>query len=477
MGHTNNLKIENPNYDPSTRELSFDVSWENAWYINPLYHDAAYVFIKYKASNDPVWKPALIVQQDQTFGNLTFRHAGQNPKTKRFGPDNHDGYIGGMIELNTPFQGDVTSTRITVTLTSGMANIPNPSFKVFGVEMVYVPEGSFFIGDGSGNGYSDFIGNPMLIGAGSGGVFVEATIQARSLAFDDQYPSGWKSFYMMKYEITQGQYKDFLNTLTRQQQQGRVNSDITGGTVANRFVMSNNTIPTNRNAVACASDVVDQGPITFFMDLNNNGVADEADDGESLAANYLDQDDFLAYIDWAGLRPPSSMEYEKAGRGFAKSVVNEYAWGSTDLNVFTLNDLSQVGTTSEQPTVNLPTLIPAGFVTRVGYAADVDSDRLSSGGSYFGIMSLTGNVAEWTVGIVEDIIEDRFDYGEYGSGELSSNGVSFVNQWNNLEYIIKDDIRLNNNNDRQTLSQLSSISTPSTNGERYGGRGVVYVGN
>ncbi len=31
----NNLKAENATYDPSTKELSFELSWDNAWRVTP----------------------------------------------------------------------------------------------------------------------------------------------------------------------------------------------------------------------------------------------------------------------------------------------------------------------------------------------------------------------------------------------------------------------------------------------------------
>ena len=41
--------------------------------------------------------------------------------------------------------------------------------------------------------------------------------------------------------------------------------------------------------------------------------------------------DVCAYADWAGLRPMSELEYEKAARGTLAPVANEEAWGSADL--------------------------------------------------------------------------------------------------------------------------------------------------
>ena len=37
------------------------------------------------------------------------------------------------------------------------------------------------------------------------------------------------------------------------------------------------------------------------------------------------------YLDWAGLRPMTELEYEKICRGPSAPVAGEYAWGSTTI--------------------------------------------------------------------------------------------------------------------------------------------------
>jgi formylglycine-generating enzyme required for sulfatase activity len=48
--------------------------------------------------------------------------------------------------------------------------------------------------------------------------------QSDNTDMNPYYPVGFRGFYTMKYEISQVQYRDFLNTLTRAQQQERVAS-------------------------------------------------------------------------------------------------------------------------------------------------------------------------------------------------------------------------------------------------------------
>ena len=99
--------------------------------------------------------------------------------------------------------------------------------KVCAIEMVYVPQGAFTVGDGlvdQGQFYEGGVTNPFLI---TGEAAIPTSNQvgclwAASLAgkFDgrdgyisNDFPKGYGAFYGMKYEISQGQYADFLNTL------------------------------------------------------------------------------------------------------------------------------------------------------------------------------------------------------------------------------------------------------------------------
>jgi len=131
----------------------------------------------------------------------------------------------------------------------------NVTVKVFAIEMVYIPQGSFYVGDGNTNvnildplsvhGHlhrADDTSVPFEITSESSTYTLGGTSPSNignnnndgliSPWLDDfdnstpqllpsLYPKGHNDFYMMKYEITQGQYVDFLNCLTRTQQNNR----------------------------------------------------------------------------------------------------------------------------------------------------------------------------------------------------------------------------------------------------------------
>ncbi len=111
--------------------------------------------------------------------------------------------------------------------------------QVFAIEMVYVPQGNFIVGTtGNENGVftaANDVSNPRtpftitstaptlqgnnssssstrLSSSGSFGSFDLTGTTTASLA--SGFPTGYAGFYCQKYEITQQQYVDFLNTLT-----------------------------------------------------------------------------------------------------------------------------------------------------------------------------------------------------------------------------------------------------------------------
>ncbi|MDE5606989.1 MAG: hypothetical protein K2I68_06780, partial [Bacteroidales bacterium] len=119
--------------------------------------------------------------------------------------------------------------------------------KVFAVEMVYVPQGAYYLG-GKGTAGSQVasfttngatFGEPMYVSS-EGAIELANTADPTTLwsiagmaagTLPAAFPKGYKAFYIMKYELTQEAYADFLNTLNQGQQDGRTN-----GVVANMGV-------------------------------------------------------------------------------------------------------------------------------------------------------------------------------------------------------------------------------------------------
>ncbi len=413
----NNLTITNVT-KTNTNSLSFDVSWDNSW-LTSTYRDASWIFLKFKNSSG-VWQHLDLT--GATVSGFTL-----------------DTFSDKGVMISREFSGTGTvSGSVTVYFdSSGLG--PFPDFKVFGIEMVYINQGAFWVGDGEDFGYNynfhqgDNTELPYYV-ADSGIITVGNTasdISANgdlSIDIPATYPTGFDEFYIMKYELSQEQYVEFLNTLTAQQQQARTRSDLSAITSANRFVMVNNNYPGRRNSIACDDNATNTAPITFYCDLNNNGVPNEINDGQNVACNYLTFNDCLAYLEWAALRPLTDMEYEKAARGSAYPTPGEFANGTTLLT--SVSGLMNPGRPNEiASNINTDGLSNmgnnSGSPIRVGGLANATSTRLQSGGSFFGVMELSGNITDLVVFTNDQSLTYTYTFG---SGQLDPSGSSTT--WN-----------------------------------------------
>jgi formylglycine-generating enzyme required for sulfatase activity len=223
----------------------------------------------------------------------------------------------------------------------------------------------------------------------------------------------------MKYEITQGQYRDFLNALTRDQQGSRSRS-----LVADRFAISDTLSISARNGIRCPSVIpAAPAPVVFGCDFDTDKTFNESNDGMDLACNSLSSADVLAFAAWAGLRPMTELEYEKACRGPLEPLPNEYAWGTTEISATTAMGATD-GTGTNRATggnCNNSGCAPVGPY-RVGIYATTNSSRQASGASYWGIMELSGNVGEAVVGV--GTATSRLFTGLHGNGVLTSAGIA-----------------------------------------------------
>jgi len=339
----------------------------------------------------------------------------------------------------------------------------------FGHEMVYVTGGSFRLGSGAAStANNDFFMQPnfggiyqvtseaaISIGAGTGNLWYsnnngEGGDQGGPVPA--AFPKGFTSFYCMKYEITQGDYVDFLNKLTRAQQNARTGTALAEGTTAvtNRFVLSNAATISYRNGIRCPATISATDPITFYCDIDQDGVANEANDGRWVACNFLTWNDVAAYLDWSGLRPLSDLEFEKACRGPAVQVLNEYAWGTATIGT-TGYAFVNLGTANEQITTNYATAAGnaiylgtgttvvggAGGVVqptingpaRVGITAHhaLNNGRVRAGAGYYGALDLSGNVAELIITI--GVSQGRSFTGTHGNGLLTAAGNHDAAAW------------------------------------------------
>jgi formylglycine-generating enzyme required for sulfatase activity len=334
---------------------------------------------------------------------------------------------GGAAATTTITNGVVTS----ITVTNGGSNYTSsPTVNIdlppSSVPFQITSEAALGIDNAAGKLWTT--ATPPQTSIGSLAADPEATLAAA-------FPKGFAAFYCMKYEITQGEYRDFLNTLTRTQQNTRTLCTLSIGTtsVTNRYVMSNTSSISNRNGIRCDATISANQPIVFYCDLNGNGIGNEAADGEWIPCNWINMAHGSAYLDWAGLRPMTELEYEKACRGTQAPVLNEYAWGSTSITEAT--GISNGGANNE-------TFSNAGAncaynnnanvqgPLRVGAFAGGATTREQAGATYYGIMEMSGNLWEWVIGVAH--ANGRAFTGVHGNGRLSADGIADQTSWPEL---------------------------------------------
>ena len=396
--------------------VTFDVTWEHSWRMSSgaSNWDAAWLFVKYRVGGvGGEWLPAHLHNTGHTAGTGTAADitVGLLDDNAAFDATSNPG-IGAFVNRSSAGTGTFTNTGLKLRWdynADGIAGGSNVEVQVFAIEMVRVLEGAFNVGGGGGN--SAFTSttistaNATTAPSGTGSLGGEAGGYPTGQMAPDSasWPNGYNAFYCMKYEVTQQQYVDFLNTLTQTQADARKANES-----------------------------------TYRYAITGSEVGSYATTNPNVACNYLNWPDGAAYTDWSGLRPMTELEFEKACRGPQAAVVGEYAWGTADVagSAYTLSD---AGASNEGIATNYSTtagnaiynqsLSTIGAPVRVGIFAahGSNSGRVSAGASYWGIMEFSGNLYERSVTI--DNETGRAFTGTHGDGVLASNGNADAATW------------------------------------------------
>ena len=415
QGHANNVEISN--VLKSGISVRFDVTWENSWRSNSTYHDAVWIFIKNAPNGGPSWNHSRI---------NTIASVGSGYTTE-IAPDES-----GFILRRSFNQHGTASTSVTAHLHFGDLEGVYQDVKVMAIEMVYIPTESFYLGDGASDrtfhkgddpAVSYHVQSEDVMTHGTGPNDFDGGLIGADIPVS--FPKGYSDFYCMKYQLTQGQYVDFLNCLPRAAQDLRTNTDLSGSSITNRYVMTNTSSMTYSNGIRCDADI-GTGNITFYCDHDGDGIGNESNDGLSKVCGYLIIQDVYAYLDWAGLAPMTTLEYEKACRGPVAAAPLELAWGSSLIN--DTGSIQNDGSADETWTNSgvdggLITLSSsAGTInkaTRVGLNAPATgATRELSNASFYGLMDMTSRFDNLCM-----YYQSTAPYaGEEGDGTLAING-------------------------------------------------------
>ena len=438
----NNLAVTNTtlaSQDTSadTVTLQFDISWSNSW-RDAVNYDAAWVFIKYSTDSGTTWNHA------------TLKTSGTNPSGFSTGSGTGISIVvptdkkGCFIQRSGAGTGSLSTTSVQVVWDYGLDSVSDTNaasmdtqFKIIGIEMVYIPTGGFWAGDGI-SGYAPllqqastqpaFVDSEAKIGfysgvagdwyysaAGYSGEFTSGAV----FEVGGNFPKGYHAFYMMKYEVTEGQWVNFFNMLTTAQ---KVTRDITSATGKN----SDSTV--NRNTVSCTGS-----PLTCTTTRADRAVS------------YIRWPDQCAYLDWSALRPFTELEFNKAARGPLQYNVNatvfDYAWGLQAGPTYCAtisgseNGTETCSTASANVIGNNITFSggDAGVgPVRVGMlATSSTTTRETSGGSYYGVMDLSGNL--WERAVTLGTVYGITFAGTHGDGVLTTT-TSYEGNATNLDW-------------------------------------------
>lgn len=426
-----NVSLEDRDAAANTAIVEFDISWENSW-RDTTNHDAIWIILKVTKSS-VVYHGMMKEAGTDPLGTST----GSNEDIEIYIPSDK---TGAFIRPKATSSGAIGSENVRLKLDYvasplSAADTDSLVVKVIGIEMVYIPQAPFRAGDTSSTANfqrsstgSDtspwYIASEAAIRTNTGSFYYQTgsntyeDVLGTTLTIPAAFPKGYAAFYCMKYEVTEGLWVDFIQSLTAAQQ---TNRDITLSTGKN----SDSVV--NRNTY-CQTSAACTGVIY--------GTTSVSTSRPDRAMSYMSWMDMLAFLDWAALRPMTELEFEKISRGPVSAVSGEYAWGSASITA--------AATISTSPETGLETISTAsanahyGNITlsrgddflgaasttgplRVGIFATGSSTRATSGAGYYGVMELSGNADEFVITVGNS---DGRNYGGlHGDGVLVAAAV------------------------------------------------------
>lgn len=455
----NDINIGNAGYirqNLADWRIRFDIQWDNSWrsdlpgdgFEAPHNHDAAWVFAKWRTNVSAgvwsEWKHATLYTNGHAAAPGVRLETGC---TGRRGAWDATG-VGVFVSRAENGSGTFSVSNISLRwnqTADGLSGRPEMQVRVLAIEMVYVPQGAFYLGSGGGENGRLYEGggggNPYLVssesaiptsnqvgclwGAAGTNKVIDTSLGGEGW-IPAEFPKGYAAFYGMKYMVTQSQYVEFLNMLTRSQQ-----TNVFSSTNAGCFLNLGSTqrFPTNRCGVQLISDPGYPLPRIFANNLNTNNPPDSDDDGQWLPCGPNAWRDVAAYMDWSGLRVMSELEYEKACRGTNSPVANEYPWGNTSrVNATNVLNSGRSDETPQPANANsISDVWVNGGPMRVGCFGMGSGSRAGTGAGYYGMMGLSGGVWHNLVTIGKPL--GRVFVGFHGDGALMANGNADVSGW------------------------------------------------
>lgn len=417
-----NISLTGQNVAEHYSLVKFDIQWENSWRTSssPNNWDAAWIFVKYRIGTG-LWQHAWLNNTGHNNPAGSTISTGLLDPSLPFNPTTNPG-MGVFIYRDADGTGTFSKTGVQLRWNYGANGLNDNEIvdiRVYAIEHVYIPQGSFFAGSGGtetsafykyptiSNAYQITSEDAITVGTSTDNLYYASSTYGgdRLGPIPAAFPKGYNAFYCMKYEISQQGYIDFLNSLSTTQ-------------ASVRYYYST----------------------SFRYGISvTNGVYSTTN--PFVACNNLNWADLTAYFDWSGLRPITELEFEKACRGTLPPVPNEYAWGTTDVanSTYTLsntganneNIVTNFSTTAGNASYNLTTPYNGSIngPVRVGIFAgnSGNTGRVTAGATYYGVMEMSGNLLEHFITVGNS--PGRGFTGKHGNGILDNSGNANVTGW------------------------------------------------
>ena len=305
------LKISNVGIAPrdaKTATVTFDIAWTNAYRFDS-FHDAAWVFFKVRPDAKSPWQHARLTADKVV--NPTGFSSGEGTPLEFVVPGGDEGFVGMFVRLAKDGRGAVAARKVTavINLNPEPRTLP-PEIRAFGIEMAYVAEGPFYLGSSvrrincfyeyqeAGTNtppYHVTSAGAIPTGKQQGKLWALGFLPEDNSQIPAAFPNGFAAFYCMKFPyLTQSFYADFLNTLTVEQAKKRWYVDGQGREIKRVVGPPLAGAPTRPST--------SEGP-TYVATSPDARTA------------WLSWEDHAMVAAWAGLRPLSELEFEKAVRG------------------------------------------------------------------------------------------------------------------------------------------------------------------
>ncbi|MCP3961685.1 MAG: SUMF1/EgtB/PvdO family nonheme iron enzyme [bacterium] len=404
--------------------LRFNIHWVGAWHSGgerPFW-DAAWVFVK--AAYHDALPENLIWQQVQVATDkgahsppagclLTPAEDGMGVFVRLAPADNPETMLVGKVDGEVRLKVDLPARPV--------------HFQILALRMVYQPTGPFWAGNPDPTVSGAFhdacriqrkednlaylvdseneievVGKVGPCGDGDKRLIYSPYGGDRVGPIPAAFPKGYRGFYIMRSHLTQGQYADFINALV-------------GALKTFRYPYSD-------------------GAYRFTIKRGRHDKRIPV--RPRRPCNYMSWADGTAYCAWAGLRPMTELELEKACSWYPKPPVSGmYAWGNTNIamaqiiqgwggqelvvgncNAANRNVIFEGGDGGQGPVRD------DGFSLHGGHSAIARFTGLATGEEYggtaTGVLGMSGNL--WDLCVNVSSPEGRRFVGNHGQGALDA---------------------------------------------------------